>query len=329
MDYQTYSQTTTGYDGEGQITAALSYVTSDSSTKLCMITGHGEYDMSSLTKLSADLSKANIDVKSLNLMDADTVSDCDIMMIMAPTSDYTADDAKKVSDYLKNGGKAIIATAYPQEGSASLKNFYSILQYYGCSIVDGVVLDTDMGRYYSNNPLYLLPNVESGTLTSTLTADNKYVFAPYAQGITVSTNGLRDTLEVTPQLTTSDQAYSKTNVTNTSTIEKEAGDIAGPFDIGVYATEGDTKLALFSSAEMFSDSAYQIVGDSNNELIMNAVNDMVDTPAGPSIPAKEYDATTITVSRAFTILYSLIFTILLPIAIVALGVVLWARRRHK
>lgn len=330
MDYQTYSQQTTGYDGEGQITAALAYVTSDSATKLCMITGHGEYDMSAMTKLSSDLSKANIDVTSLNLMDVkDSVSDCDIMMIMAPTSDYTKDDAKKVIDYLKNGGKAIIATAYPQDGSASLTNFYSILQYYGCNIVDGVVVDTDMGRYYSNNPLYLLPNVESGTLTSTLTADNKYVFAPYAQGITVSSDNLRDTLEVTPQLTTSDKAYSKTNVTNTSTIEKEAGDIAGPFDIGVYATEGDTKLALFSSAEMFSDNAYQIVGDSNNELIMNAVKDMVKTVNGPSIPAKEYDTTTITVSRAFTILYSLVFSILLPIAIIALGVVLWARRRHK
>ena len=329
VDYSTYQQTTTGYDGEGQITSAISYVTSPKNTTIYMVSGHGEYSMTDLTKLDEALKKANIDVKSVNLMDMDTVSGCDILMIMSPSSDYTKDDAAKVLDYLKAGGKAIIASSYVENGT-SMDNFNTIMQYYGCNLAKGLVLDTDMGRYYSNNPMYLLPNVESNTLTSTITADNRYVFAPYSQGITVSADSLRDTLEVTPLLTTSASSYSKTDVeSENAKVEKENGDVAGPFDIGVYAVEGDTKIAYFSCATMFTDNAYQVVGDSNNQLITNAIGDMVTTPTGPSIPVKEYDLTTIAVSKAFTLIYGALFALILPIALIVVGIVLWARRRHK
>ena len=329
VDYSTYQQTTTGYDGEGQITSAISYVTSPKNTTIYMVSGHGEYSMTDLTKLDEALKKANIDVKSVNLMDMDTVSGCDILMIMSPSSDYTKDDAAKVLDYLKAGGKAIIASSYVENGT-SMDNFNTIMQYYGCNLAKGLVLDTDMGRYYSNNPMYLLPNVESNTLTSTITADNRYVFAPYSQGITVSADSLRDTLEVTPLLTTSASSYSKTDVeSENAKVEKENGDVAGPFDIGVYAVEGDTKIAYFSCATMFTDNAYQVVGDSNNQLITNAIGDMVTTPIGPSIPVKEYDLTTIAVSKAFTLIYGALFALILPIALIVVGIVLWARRRHK
>ena len=45
VDYNTYSYTTTGFDGEGQITSAISYVTSENLPVLYTLDGHGEKDL--------------------------------------------------------------------------------------------------------------------------------------------------------------------------------------------------------------------------------------------------------------------------------------------
>ena len=50
------------------------------------------------------------------------------------------------------------------------------------------------------------------------------------------TDDVRDTVTIDSILTTSDQAYSKTNM-QSSQIEKEDDDVNGPFDLGVAITE--------------------------------------------------------------------------------------------
>ena len=47
MDYTSYSYSVTGFDGEGQITSAIAYVTSDDLPKLYVLEGHGESTLSS------------------------------------------------------------------------------------------------------------------------------------------------------------------------------------------------------------------------------------------------------------------------------------------
>ena len=45
INYQTYQYETTGFDGEGQVTSAISYVTTDSLPVMYTITGHEEATM--------------------------------------------------------------------------------------------------------------------------------------------------------------------------------------------------------------------------------------------------------------------------------------------
>ena len=66
IDYQTYSSQTTGFDGEGQITSAIGYVTSEDLPILYTLEGHGEKEMDSTIK--EDIEKANMDIQSLNLL---------------------------------------------------------------------------------------------------------------------------------------------------------------------------------------------------------------------------------------------------------------------
>ena len=123
MDYSTYSynQELKGYDAEGQITSAIEYVTmsADQLPVVYQVTGHGETELSSA--FTSALEKANITLDSLELLKQDAVpSDAQAIIINAPTSDFNADDAQKVIDYLQNGGKAIIAGNYGYQDPGSI-----------------------------------------------------------------------------------------------------------------------------------------------------------------------------------------------------------------
>ncbi len=60
MDYNTYSYQTTGFDGEGQITSAIAYVTTENLPVLYTLEGHGEKELDSTIK--EDIEKANMEV---------------------------------------------------------------------------------------------------------------------------------------------------------------------------------------------------------------------------------------------------------------------------
>ena len=253
MDYQTYSSQTTGFDGEGQITSAIGYVTSENLPVLYTVEGPGEKDMDSSIK--EDIEKANMDIKSLNLLTEGSVpDDADCLFIDSPSTDFSSDEKDAIIEYLENGGKAMIFSDYTTE---DMPNFDAILENYGVQRVDGVVFEGDNRHYAMQMPYYLVPTINSTDASSETASAGYYVLVPYAQGIK-QLEDVRDTVKIESILTTSDQAYSKTDL-NSNTIEKEDGDVEGPFDLGVSITESldddkETQIVYYSTSSILSDN---------------------------------------------------------------------------
>lgn len=331
INYQTYSQEVTGFDGEGQLTSAINYVVSDNMPVLYNLEGHDESSMSETMKETIE--KANIEIKSLNLLSEEAVpDDAECLFIFAPATDLTKEEADKIISYLENGGKALIVSNYTDE---DMPNFESVLENYGVQPVDGIVLEGNTDNYVSQNPYYLLPNIESGEITSELSSQSRYVLVPLAQGIKKADN-IRDTLNISSILTTSDSAYSKTNLKDMDTMEKEGGDIEGPFDLAVSITEkvGDdkeTQIAYFASASIFNDSINSMVSGTNYELLSASLAWMCSTDDSNqiSIPSKSYDTTTLTVPTADINFWSIFVTGVLPVCILLIGFGIWMKRRKQ
>lgn len=232
IDYDTYSYSTTGFDGEGCVTSAIDYVTSENLPTMYILQGHDETEISST--LEERIERENITIEYLSLVTLEAVpDDCDLLLINAPETDLSEDEAQYIIDYLDQGGKVFMTSNYSE---TELPNFESILEHYGLSITEGIVVEGSSGNYYPSYPSYLLPTIESHTITSTLSDDSKYVLLPSAQGIEIS-DDVRDTVTISTLLSTSDSAYSKVNVTTATTTEKEDGDIDGPFALAVAVTE--------------------------------------------------------------------------------------------
>ena len=328
IDYQTYSSQTTGFDGEGQITSAIGYVTSENLPVLYTVEGHGEKDMDSSIK--EDIEKANMDIKSLNLLTEGTVpDDADCLFIDSPSTDFSSDEKDAIIEYLENGGKAMIFSDYTTE---DMPNFDAILENYGVQRTEGVVFEGDKQHYAMQMPYYLVPTINSTDASSETASAGYYVLAPYAQGIK-QLDDVRDTVKIESILTTSDQAYSKTDL-NSNTIEKEDGDVEGPFDLGVSITESlddnkETQIVYYSTSNLMDSQTNQMVSGGNEKLIMESLKWMTDTEesASVSIPSKSLEVSYLTITDYDAAFWKICTIALIPGIFLVIGFVVWIKRR--
>ena len=325
IDYSTYSQNVTGYDGEGQLTSAIAYCTNDDMPKVYMIAGHNEYSLDNgfLTALE----KENIEYETISLMEYDAVpEDAACLIIHAPEKDFSEDDANKVIDYLNKGGKALITAEYVD---AQLPNFEKILSEFGLAIQKGYAVDNNPENYYQS-PIWLLPNIEYSDETSGLTGSHTYVMAPYAQGIAVPEEEI-DSLTYTKLLTTSDDSRVKTDVKNASSYDQEEGDVEGPLCIGVKAEktfeDSSAVLYVFSCAQFFTDDIDNAVAGNNKLLFTNMMSTVASHEVSISVPVKSYDLDRLTVSASDVIFFEIIVVILIPLGLLIAGFVIWFTRR--
>lgn len=326
VNYQTYQYETTGFDGEGQVTSAISYVTTDSLPIMYTITGHEEGDMTE--DMKSAIEKENIEMKDLNLLTEESVpDDADCVMLFSPQNDLSEEEADKLITYMENGGKAVIITSYLNK---EMPNLQKVLNNYGIGTMEGVVLEADGQHYISGNPTYLVPNIGSSDALGDLSKANSYVLMPVAQAVE-KLEDKRDTVTIESLLTTSDSAYVKTNVNGT--LKKEDGDAEGPFDVGVAVTEsvdnGETKLIYLTSANLFSQQVDAMVSGNNVKLLANSVSWMCDQEQSVSIPSKSTQISYLTVTAASARMWGMVTIGLLPVLCLVLGGGIWFKRRKR
>ena len=327
VDYNTYQSTTTGFDGEGQIDSAISYVTSEDLPVLYTLDGHGEKDLDST--LQEDIQKANIDIKSLNLITEESVpDDAACLLINAPTSDISESEKDAIIDYLENGGKAMIFSDYTEE---SMDNFDAVLKNYGVERTEGVVIEGD-SQHYAQMPYYLVPTVNSTDAVSDFASKGYYVLMPYAQGIK-KTDDVRDTVTINSLLTTSDSAYSKVDV-NSGAIEKNDDDIDGPFDLGVSITETldddkETQIVYYTSSNLMDSQINQMVSGGNEQMIMSSLSWMCssDETSTISVPSKNLQISYLTLTAYDVSFWKIMVMGIIPVVFLVMGFMVWLKRR--
>ena len=328
MDYNTYSYQTTGFDGEGQITSAIAYVTTENLPVLYTLEGHGEKELDSTIK--EDIEKANMEIKTLNLISEGSVpDDAACLLIDSPSSDISEDEKTALLDYLENGGKAMVFSDYTE---STLTNFAAVLENYGVKAADGIVFEGDNQHYGMQMPYYLLPTVNSTDASSETASSGYYIIMPYAQGIQ-KLDDVRDTVTVEDILTTSDSAYSKTNL-QSETLEKEDGDVEGPFALGVSIKEdvGDgkkTQIIYYSSSYIIDSQMNQLVSGGNEKLVTESLNSMVSTEETTtvSIPSKSLEVSYLTISDYDASFWKICTIGLIPGIFLVAGFVIWFKRR--
>ncbi len=233
-DYSSYYNYSSSFDGEGQITSAINYLTGTSESKIYYTTGHNEISISS--DMLDTISKANMDTAEVNLLTEEIPEDCSALIIFAPTTDLTEEEANKVIYYLQNGGHAMLVSLSGLISGVETPNFDSILEAYGVTRKSGLVLE-ESTNYYVSAPYFTIPTVNTYTeITSGLDNTNILLALPEAVEAADTDDA---SYTISTLLTSSDSSYIKTDLSNT--VEKEDGDETGSFALAVAVEESFTE----------------------------------------------------------------------------------------
>ncbi len=325
MDYSTYSYQTTGYDGEGQTVSALAYVTTEDMPVFYAIGGHGELELEE--KFVNTITKENASCETLMLYSVDEIpEDAQGVILNAPTSDYSKEDAEKVITYLQKGGNALIVSTMVE---GEMANFKSILDFYGITEVDGTIVEEDRNYYYQN-PYYLFPEIVSAEVTAPL-ADG-LVFAPFSKGLSYDEE--RDDIHYTPLLTTSGSAFSKVDITDNSDYSKGANDIDGPFTVSVEvekSTEdgGVSHAYVVGGESLFTSLADDMAPGNNVKLFSSMISMLADHESSVAIPVKSLSMPNLVFNAQTAYLAAVLCVIVIPFTTLAAGLVVWLRRRRR
>ena len=288
VDYTTYSYVYS-FDGEGAITSAIDYVVADELPKVYMLEGHGEESLSS--EFETQIDKENIELDTISLLNTDIPSDASALLIYAPQSDISEEEATILKDYIEDGGKLLVIAGPTENGT--LTNLYSILEDYGVETTDGIVVESDRNYYAFQQPYILLPEISSSDITDPLLEENYYAIVPIAQGLKVSGDS------VTTLLSTSSSSYSKTTGYAMTTYDKEDNDVDGPFAVAVLVDTDNDGQVIFFTSNYFLNEAYNAYSSGANlDLAMNALSSLIGEREAVSIRSKSLGYNYLTISES-------------------------------
>lgn len=306
--YMTGSGTEKEFDADGQLTSAVSQVTSDVQKKIYRTAGHGEQSLS--TALTEELEKSNVTDEELNLlMTKEIPDDCNLILIDAPTSDISEQEKTMLTDYMKEGGKVIYIMGDAMNDTPNLDAF---MEAYGMKKVSGYI--ADMERCYQGNYYYIFPEITaSGDLAKGL--ESNMVLMVNSGGF-VKMSDQRDSLTVETLMTTSEQGYAVTEEKQTQ----------GEYLLGAVASEDDAKLTVLASESMINAQITEYFSNlDNTALFVNMVMENFDDVENVSIKAKSLEVQYNTVQHSGAISTFLIFGV--PGIVLIGGFAVWMRRR--
>lgn len=314
------------FDGEGAITSAIDYVTSDEYPQVYLLEGHGEETLP--TSFAEQIEKENMETQTLSLMTTGEVpEDADCVLIHAPQSDLSEEEADILLNYVADGGKLMVAAGATEDGI--LENLYNILGAYGVTANEGIVVEGNSSHYLSysmNGPVALIPEMKSSSLTDPLLEDNYSVIMPISIGLTADSYSSRGS--VTELLTTSYDSYSKTAGYALTTYEYEEGDIDGPFAVAVSVEDyGGGEIVWFSSDRFLNDGYNAFSSGANLDLAMNALSSLVGETEAMAIRTKSLNYNYLTISDSVSSLLKVVMVGVFPLTYLGIGIIAVLKRK--
>lgn len=232
-----------------------------------------------------------------------------------------------LAEYVTGGGKLMVVSGPTEDGT--LENLNSLLETYGVTVADGIVVEQDREHYAFQTPVVLMPDIASSEITDSLVEERYFPIITMAQGLQVGTNTSGAT--VTELLTTSDQAFSKADGLNITTYDKEEGDTDGPFALAVSVEESSGGQLVWFSSSTFLDDVYNAYSSGANvNLAMNALSNLIGETQAMAIRSKSLNYNYLTISDSTSSLLKVLMIGVFPLTYLAIGVgvVLYRRRRQ-
>ena len=352
--YQMTGQMPSGtpyFNGEGCLTSALDYVTSESIPVLYVTTGHGEMTFDETA--AKDVKAENILAKELTLLTTPIIpDDASAVLLHYPTKDLATEEVETLRAFLAKGGNVILLSGYGTMNKVKMPNLMALMAEWGMQATDGVVAEGDSEHHLTQNPFYLIPTLNTAApIAANITSQSTMNLIPLAHGIT-QIEGVEGK-SFTPVLTTSEKAYalievaedtteestaaeegaetvSGTEATNTSGNKENKVDL-GKVSIAAHVTDGENGgQVLWISGYLFVDPIYgSSLYSYNADLFMSAMTVLCEKTSMISILGKSMQIYPLNVTEQAVWFWGIMLVLVVPVGTGVFGLVIWNRRRKR
>ena len=170
------------FDGDGELTSAIDYVTTDNLPPVCFTSGHGE---SSIPDYMMTLLEGNnLIVSEVNIMSSGIPADADAIIINDPATDFGEGEVADLIEYFEDGGSIILVTDPTRFSSEKMPHLTSLAKHMGLVPADGVVVEGDDGRHVQGRTDVIYAKLEECLVTEGIeNASNYAVILERAHGI--------------------------------------------------------------------------------------------------------------------------------------------------
>ena len=313
-------------NAEKLFTTALLYVTSDKTVKIGVVEGHGE--LASASYFEGLLADEGYVVEAVNLTTGDIAEDINMLIVSTPEKDFDSAEIDKIDAFLDKGNSMQFLMA---PAGVAFPNLDGYLKEWGVEFKPGYVAETDKNHYYQSQ-LYIVPELVESDVTQGLIDSGLMILYPGSRGIKENTNPY-----VTEQvlLTTTDNAITKANINETITegeITAGEGDVKEKSNLAVIVEkqiDNDNTAKIFVSGGInFIQQSLITSNFANSDFYMNSIAAITDNEANIYIRAKDVSTQYITITAMWVLIYGAVTVIIIPLALLIAGLVVWLRRRH-
>ena len=327
---------------EEAITNALLSVTTENKPKLYFVSGHNDNLEYYLTDFKKKLEDEANTVESLDLLTTAKVpDDCSALVITTLNDDLKTVERDAILKYIKAGGKIILFTD-ANVAKTNMPNFQKLLDEYGVSISEGIMIEQDTSKMLSGSPSAIIVTVNEGSsVTDKINMSMNACFINSGK-INLADDEKMEKLGVTSEIlaTTSDKAFYRSDL-SISTTSKVSGDEEGKAVVGALLTkkiddDKTSKLIVYSNnvfitnMQVAINSQYYIYAYelyNNQDLALNSISYLTGREDTILI-RKDTEVSTYTVTeKQQIIILTIIFAV--PVLIVIAGIIIWQVRRRR
>ncbi len=337
INYQTFSQEIVSSKAEQELTSAIMYVTDPDPLKAVVF--KSETSGTSYDNVFDMLISNGYEVTEMDPLVETIPEDTDIVVINAPLNDYDNYVIDMLYSFLDNGGQLGKNLIYFADFSQKeTKNIDAFLAEWGLNVENGVVGDEDANNLQSQS-FYIVRNyVAENEFSANLAQPALPVIDYQSRPITrlFETDGTRSTVAL---LQTKETGFVMTDelqeaIRNGEDADPENG-VQTTMAIGrKYIFDKDNKqvysnVLVVGSSENLDESFTSTTYYNNGDYFISVLNTMTGKSTGISIVAKDLTSPTFDIDQGVVQRYFILFIVIIPLAVLVTGVVVFIRRRSK
>lgn len=299
---------------------------------IVFISGHGERKPDGranfdLGRFSQHLQDKGIKTSSISLNESPEIpADTAVLVIAGPQVDLLPGEIVLIQQYIKNGGNLLWL-----HEPGKLYGLEPIAKDLGISFIEGVIVDPTTQLLGIGDPSFAVINRYND---HPIVRDFSFMsIFPQATAIAYQQ---QEGMEASEFLQTVDRSWSETNTIEGTITYDEGKEQLGPLTLGIALTkqhktaenkEQQQRIVVLGDGDFLSNT--YLGNQGNQDLGYNILNWLSHDDQFIAIPVTVAPDKELTLSKNMWAIVGLLFLVVLPVLLLASGIIIWLKRRKK